>query len=109
MLDALLPLLSGTNHLRIIDLLKPHVGSGVNVSGKLVNVNPLMHWILTVVSVETKGRRTLVSCRFDRERWETTFRDICDIGDIITLRGTVSEQQTGQSLQVIECEVLGCS
>jgi hypothetical protein len=108
-LSALLPVLSGTNHLRIIDQLKPHVGRHVNVSGKLVNVNPLMQWILTLISVETNERSTLVSCRFDRKRWETTFRDIYDIGDIIIVGGTVSEQQNGQSLQVVECEVIGSS
>lgn len=104
-LDELLDVFSDRNQLRIIRALQPYLGAPVTVKGRLHNVNPLLDLILTIVKVESDKPQPLVSCRFDRKKWEAAFTEQHSVGDIVTVRGKVAPDQNGQSLQVAECEI----
>jgi len=90
--------------LQVADVFESYSGQMVEASGSLANLNVIGESIIAVVCIERQSHAYNVGCQFIGSRWRDMLRD-SKTGDLIQVIGTVSKNQSGQILHLVECEI----
>jgi hypothetical protein len=92
-------LYEGRTILQADGLMEPYKGQWIEVRGLVLQLIPDVSGVTAVLKSQPSDT---INARFDK-KWELALRRL-NTGDMVTIRGKISENQNGQQLYLLECE-----
>lgn len=101
-LHALLSSIKGRASLKAVSLLKPYLGLWTHIEGEVKHTSALLDDSLAVVYKQPEG--DAIGCMF-RKEWREKLTNF-DEGDPIQIVGQIGQNQGGEQLFLVDCEIL---